>query len=178
MFSLRHCASVAGVGLRRPAVTAPVSASLTLGATRHKSKLFAPAPRAVLAKPEVADVKPAHIPSPAEASQAPLECWVDVAPSKNLIAVVFGKNYQLFRLKPNWQAPGRDHNWAGTIALELLTRALVAHKYTGPSICVRSNSAIALRVLNGGKCSVKEIEECGARLRIECVYRSLCYTMR
>ncbi|KAG8693384.1 hypothetical protein FRC08_009137 [Ceratobasidium sp. 394] len=165
MLSLRHCARMAGVGLRRPAVTVPVSASLALGATRHKSKLFAPAPRVVPAKPEVADVKPAHIPTQPESPQAPLECWVDVAPSKNLIAVVFGKNYQLFRLKPNWQAPGRDHNWAETIALELLTRALVAHKYTGPSICVRSDSAIALRVLNGGKCSVKEIEECGARLK-------------
>ncbi|KAG8703015.1 hypothetical protein FRC08_003118 [Ceratobasidium sp. 394] len=167
MLSLRSCARATGVGLRRLAVISPVSASFALGATRHKSKLFVPVPRAIPANPDVVEVNPSHIPTQTKdpQPQAPLECWVDVAPSKNLIAVVFGKNYQLFRLKPNWQAPGRDHNWAETIALELLTRALVAHKYTGPSICVRSDSAIALRVLNGGKCSVKEIEECGARLR-------------
>ncbi|KAG9078610.1 hypothetical protein FRC06_008281 [Ceratobasidium sp. 370] len=145
----------------------PVPASLVLGATRHKSKLFAPVPRVVPEKVKVEAATPAHIPLQIEAPhvQTPLECWVDVAPSKGLIAVVFGQDYQLFRLKPNWQAPGRDHNWAETIALELLTRALVAHKYAGPSICVRSDSAIALRMLNGGKCNVKEIEECGARLR-------------
>ncbi|KAG8718181.1 hypothetical protein FRC08_005779 [Ceratobasidium sp. 394] len=164
MFSLRHCARVAGVGLRPPAVAAPVPISLVLGATRHNSKLFTPVPRAISAKPDVIDVNAAHIPTQTKDPQAPLECWVDVAPSKNLIAVVPGKNYQLFRPKPSWQAPGRGHNWAETIALELLTHALVTHKYTGPSIYVRSDSAIALRVFNDGGCSVKEIEECGARL--------------
>ncbi|KAG8703713.1 hypothetical protein FRC12_000274 [Ceratobasidium sp. 428] len=153
------------MGLRRPAVTVPVHTSNALGAARYKSKLLAPAPCAAPQKIDTTTTKPMHIPIQSEPIQSPLECWVDVAPSKGLIAVVFGKQYQLFRLKPDWQAAGLDHNWAETVALELLTRALVAHGYTGPSIRVRSDSTIALRVLNGGKCSVKEIEECGARLR-------------
>ncbi|KAG9123173.1 hypothetical protein FRC07_000151 [Ceratobasidium sp. 392] len=165
MLSLRSSARLALTGLGRPVVSAPISTALALGATRHNSKIFAPVPRAAPEKHDVAMIKPAHIATRSQPVQSPLECWVDVAPSKGLIAIVFGKHYQLFRLKPNWQARGRDHNWAETIALELLTRSLVSHGYTGPSICVRSDSAIALRVLNGGKCSVKEIEECGARLR-------------
>ncbi|KAG9097158.1 hypothetical protein FRC06_007885 [Ceratobasidium sp. 370] len=138
------------MGLRRPAVMAPVPASLVLGAIRHKSKLFAPVRCAAPNNVKVETAKPVHIllqieavspfpqPFPVALSYATssprckptLNAAVDVAPSKGPIAITLGKNYQLFRLKPNWQAPGRDHNWAEIIALELLTRALVAHKYT------------------------------------------------
>ncbi|QRV81380.1 hypothetical protein RhiJN_09395 [Ceratobasidium sp. AG-Ba] len=161
MLALNAGARVASVGLKRPVAT---PAPLAL-AVRHKSKLFAPVPRAAPVKKEIAVIETAHIGPKLQNINSPLDCWVDVAPSKSLIAVVFGPYYQVFQLKPNWQTSGRDANWAETVAIELLTRALVAHGYTGPSISVRSDSATALRVLNGGKCSVKDIEECGARLR-------------
>lgn len=95
-----------------------------------------------------------------------IDCWIDSAPSKGLIAVVVGHNYKAFRLKDGWEERGRDNNWAETVGFELVVRVLIAQGFAGTAT-VYCDSLIAINAFKGGKCGIATIKECVTRLQTE-----------
>ncbi|CAE6443857.1 unnamed protein product [Rhizoctonia solani] len=105
--------------------------------------------------------------SPVIETEKPIiRCWVDAATSTRMVAVVIEseREYQVFRLKPDWKSDGRDINWMEAITFELLASFLLARQYTG-RVLVNSDSTAAISTFAGSGGRSRHLREVGSRLR-------------
>jgi hypothetical protein len=79
-----------------------------------------------------------------------IEFWVDASTSWG-IGVVFGNEWDFWKLKPGWEKDGRNIGWAEMVAIELGLLFVIFRSHTDIHFIVKSDNQGVIHAIQGGK---------------------------
>jgi hypothetical protein len=79
-----------------------------------------------------------------------IEFWVDASSSWG-IGIIFGNEWDFWRLRPHWDGNGRNIGWAEIVAIELGLLFAVHRGYSDIHFLIKSDNQGVIHAIEGGK---------------------------